>query len=157
MPMVLTKWPETEEQIGDASNRLRWVRDEDDLVAGRYRIRLLEPGRWETTYRERPLRLDPRRSMAVAGAEHHYRGTQRIQQIVRWGSLAGVAFVVAAVATHWFSLLSVLLLAVAVWVVLGSAVRVFAAANRSLLDPYRFRDSWEPPDWWIPRSGRIGE
>jgi len=69
---------------------------------------------------------------------------------VQWALMMGVATLLAVVAAHWFSLLGILLLAVAIWVFLGSAVRLLATANRNLLDPYRSRDSWEPPDWWIP-------
>lgn len=35
-----------------------------------------------------------------------------------------------------------------VGVFLGSLARCVAAITRSLLDPYRIRESWEPPDWW---------
>jgi hypothetical protein len=141
--------PDTGEGIGVAGGRLRWARDGDDLVAGPYRIRLAMPGLWETTYRGRTLRVDARRSQALAGAEHHHREVQRVQQIARWGLQAGVAFLGAVVSSRWLStVLGFVVLSVAVWVFLAATVRCFAAVNRSLLDPYRTRETWESPDWW---------
>jgi hypothetical protein len=147
--MIITCSPVTEEWIGVASGRLRWTRDGDDLVAERYRIRLRGPGEWETTHRGRILRVDQSRSMALAGAEHHHHESQRIRQIAQFAVLAGVALLAAAVTIRWLSTpLGFLLFAVAVGVFLGSAARCQAAVNRSLLDPYRVRESWEAPDWW---------
>jgi hypothetical protein len=146
---VITSSPVTEEGIGVASGRLMWTRDGDDLVAGQYRIRLLGPRQWETTHRGRFLGVDPRRSIALAGAEHHHRETQRIQQIARWGLSAAVAVLVSALLSLWLStLLGFILFTVAVGVFLSSAARCLAAATRSLLDPYRTREPWEPSNWW---------
>ncbi|MEX2133403.1 MAG: hypothetical protein WEB67_04600 [Acidimicrobiia bacterium] len=143
--------PGTEERIGVASGRLRWTRVGDDLVSGKYRIHFLGPGQWETTHRGRFLRVDTRCSMALAMAEHHHGEIQRIQQITRWGLSAGAALLAAFVLTHWISTpLGLFLFAAAVWVFLGSVARCGAAITRSLLDPYRTRESWEPPDWWNP-------
>jgi len=145
--------PGTGEGIGVAGGRLRWTRDGDDLVAGPYRIRLAMPGLWETTYRGRTLHVDARRSQALAGAEHHHRELERIQEIARWALLAGVAFLGAVVSSRWLStVLGFVVLSVAVWVFLAAGVRCFAAINRSLLDPYRTRETWEPPDWWNRNS-----
>lgn len=153
--MVLKSAPRSEKWISVASGRLRWTRDGDDLVAGKYRIRLLGPGRWETTRRGQVLRVDPRRSIALAMAEHHHREIQRIQQITRWGLCAGVALLGAAVANHWISTpLGFLLFAAAVSAFLSSTARCLAAISRSLIDPYRTRESWEPPDWWSPHLSR---
>ena len=140
--MITTCSPVTEEWIGVASGRLRWTRDGDDLVAERYRIRLRRPGEWETTHRGRPLRVDRRRSMALAGAEHHRHESQRIRQVARFALLAGIALLAAAVTIRRLSNpLGFLLFAVAVGIFLGSAARYQAAVNRSLLDPYRVRES----------------
>lgn len=150
---VITSAPVTSsvtgERIGVASGRLRWTRDGDDLVAGPYRIRLLGPRQWETTHRGVSLGVDPRRSIALAGAEHHHRETQRIQQITRWGLSAGIAVLVAAVLSLWLStMLGFVLFTVAAAVFLSSAARCVAALNRSILDPYRAREPWEPSNWW---------
>lgn len=153
--MVLESPPTTDEWISVASGRLRWKRVGDGLVADDYRIRLVGPEQWETTYRGRLLRIDTRRSKALAMAEHHFREVQRIQQITRWGMSAGGALLGATVAAHWISTpQGFLLFAAAVGVFLGSTARCLAAINRSLLDPYRTRESWEPPDWWNPHWSR---
>ena len=146
---MITSSPGTDERIGVASGQLRWTRDGDDLMAGQYRIRLLGPRQWETTYRGLFLSVDSRRSIALAGAEHHHRETQRVQQITRWGLSAGVAVLVAAGLSLWLStMLGFLLFTVAAGMFLSSAARCLAAATRSLLDPYRAREPWEPSNWW---------
>jgi hypothetical protein len=89
--------------------------------------------------------------MALAMAEHHHREMQRIQQVVMWGLLAGVGLLAAALAGQWLSSpLGLLLFAAAAWLFLASTARCLAAITRSLLDPYRQREPWEPPDWWNP-------
>lgn len=143
------KSPPVELRIGVASGRLSWVHDGDDLISGQYRIRLIGPGRWETTRRGRVLQEDTRRSMALAFAEHHHRERQRTHQIPGWGLVAVAALLVAALAGQWIeSPLGYLLLAGAVWAFLSSIARCVASITRSLIDPYRTREPWEPPDWW---------
>ena len=138
-----------EETVGPGYGRLKWRRDGDDLIARSYRICLAMPGLWETTYLGRTLRVDAIRSMAIAGAERHHRERQRVQRMVRWGLSGGVALIGAIVAGHWLATLQgVVLFAVAVWAFLSSLARCVAAATRSLLDPFRTRESWEPRDWW---------
>jgi hypothetical protein len=138
-----------EERIGVASGRLRWTSNGDDLVAGRYRLRLLGPGEWETSHRGRPLERNALRSQALARAERHYREAQRTRQIIQFTVLAGLGMVMAIAATNrltepW----GVFLFAAAVWVLLSSAARSLASVTRNLLDPYRTREKWEPRDWW---------
>lgn len=89
-----------DEPVGVPGGRLRWSRHGADLLAGDYRIRLLGPGSWETTLRGRVMRVDGRRSTALAAAEHHYREMLRVRRIVVWGVLALVAMVTAAAAGH---------------------------------------------------------
>lgn len=138
-----------EAAIRVASGRLVWTRDGDDLVAGKYRIRPIGPGKWETMRSGRFLRLDSRRSTALAMAEHHHRDFQRTQQITRWGLSAGAGLLAAvALSYRMTTLMGFLLFMVAVGAFLSSLARCVAAINRNLLDPYRTRESWEPPDWW---------
>lgn len=151
--MTPTRRPEADERAGERigvpMGRLSWARDGDDLVTGRYRIRLLGPRLWETTYRGRHLRVDARRSMALAAAEHHHREMERRRLIIRWGALAGEALLGGAVASHWISTPpGFFLFVAAAWVFLAAVARCQAALNRSLLDPYRARESWEDRDWW---------
>lgn len=143
------------EPVRVASGRLRWAPEGRDLVAGRYRIRLLGPGRWETTRRGRVLHVDSRRSMALAYAEHHHREIQRLTQITGWGLGAASGLLAAVVLYKWTSTpIGFLLFALAIGTFLGSGARCVAAMTRSLLDPYRTRESWEPPDWWNPHVFR---
>jgi hypothetical protein len=147
--MVLRRMPRVAEGIGVASGRLRWHPDGDDLVSGKYRIRLLGPDQWETSRRGRVLRVDTRRSIALAAAEHHHRELQRRQQITRWSLSAGAGLVAAAIIHLWIRTpLGLFLFAAAVWVFVASLARCSAAITRNLLDPYRTREKWEPSDWW---------
>jgi hypothetical protein len=147
--MSRTRTPVAEERIGVASGRLRWTRRGDDLVAGRYRIRLRGPGEWELMHRGRALELHARRSNALARAERHHREAQRRQQITCYVVLAGVGFVAASVvAPRLTEPWGLFVFAVAIWVLLRSAARGLASATRNLLDPYRTKEKWEPRDWW---------
>ena len=93
--------------------------------------------------------VDSLRSVALAGAQRHHRETQRIYQIKKWGLLAGISLLAAFVSYHWFTTLQgFAIFAVSVGGFLSAGARCQAAANRSLLDPYRIRDPWEPADWW---------
>lgn len=138
-----------------ASGRLSWTMEGDDLVTDRYRIRPLGPGQWETTCGDRLLCVATRRSLAVARAEHDHHEIRRRRQITLWGTSAGVALLAAIVLNRWISTpLGFLLSVMAVGAFLGSLARCLAAMSRSLLDPYRTRDPWEPPDWWNPHLSR---
>jgi hypothetical protein len=135
--------------IGVPSGRLRWVEDGDDLLVGRYRIRLLGPLRWETTYRGEPLCLHRRRSQALAAAEHHHREARRTRQIRGWLTVAGAGLVVALVAVnHLTEPAGFLSFVSSVGVFLSALARATASATRNLLDPYRTRESWEDRTWW---------
>lgn len=141
--------PAEGEFVSVASGRLKWTSDRDDLVAGRYRLRLLAPGQWETSWKGRVLRVDSRRSIALAAAEHHHREAQRAQQIVRWGLSAAAALLAAAISLAWIAtLVGFLLFAAGAGLFFASLARLTAAITGNLLDPYRTRESWEPPDWW---------
>ena len=66
-----------------------------------------------------------------------------------WGLLVALALLVAVIAGLWLDTMpGMITFSIAVWVLLSSLARWQAALNRSLLDPYRARESWEPPDWW---------
>lgn len=97
------KSPVADEGIRVASGWLRWAQDGGDLVTGKYRIRRLGPEQWETTLGGRQIHVDRRRSIALAYAEHHFRDTQRKQQITRWASSAGVGLFGAFVLYRWIS------------------------------------------------------
>lgn len=131
------------------SGRLRWAADGEDLVARDYRIRLVGPGQWETTRQDQVLRVDRRRSMAIASAEHHHRELLRRKRIIVSSLTALVAVLVGVVATRWvYSPLGFLLFAGAIGLFVASGARLVAALSRNILDPYRIREPWERVSWW---------
>ncbi len=136
--------------LGLTVERLRWARDGEDHVAGHYRVHQRAPGEWVSTHRGRCLRVESRRSFALATAQRHHHEALRSRQIRSWGLLVVLALVVAVLAGGlWLdTVLGMITFSIAVWVLLSSLARGQAALNRSLLDPYRARESWEPPDWW---------
>lgn len=142
-PSVRDEW------VPDPLGGLTWRREGEDLVAGSYRLRLLGPLDWETTYRGRPLARYARRSMALAGIAKHRREAQRVQQITAWAALAALALVTAGVAAaNLDSATGFFFLAGSTWVFLSALARCVAATSRNLLDPYRARERWEPRDWY---------
>lgn len=137
------------ERVVFASGRLRWVADGENLAAREYRIRLVGPCEWETTHRGHVLRVDPRRSMAIASAEHHYRELLRRRRIIFSSVTAVVAVIVGVLATRWVHTpLGFLVFAGAIGLFVASAARFVAALSRNILDPYRIREPWERVNWW---------
>jgi hypothetical protein len=138
----------TEWLPGVAPGRLRWKPDGTGLATRTYRIRLLGPGRWETTYRGAPISIDQRRSVAVAKAEQHYAELRRQRQVVGFGVGSGISLVVAITGLITMTPLGYFVFVAGFGLFLGLGARSVAASTRNLLDPYRIRESWEPPDWW---------
>jgi drug/metabolite transporter superfamily protein YnfA len=142
--MTLRQLSAKEEGAVFTAGRLKWTADGDDLVARGYRVRLLVPRRWETTRGDQFLRVDPRRSMAIASAEQHYREWLRRRRLVFSSLTAVVAIVVGVVATRWVHTASgFLVFAGAIGLFVASAARFVAALSRNILDPYRIREPWE--------------
>lgn len=117
-------------------------------MAGSYRICCLGPEQWETLHEGAHLRIDQRRSKAIAMAEHHFREAQRIRQIRVWGALAVVGFVAASVSFAVSPPWGFGIFVAGLWLLAASAPRCVASITRNLLDPYCARESWESPDWW---------
>lgn len=141
--------PTEQDRVAFTSGRLRWTADGDDLVARGYRIRLLGPCQWETTHGHRVLRVDRRRSMAIASAEHHHRELLRSRRIMLASVTATVAVLVGVVSTRWVHTpQGFLVFASAVGLFVASAARLVAALSRNILDPYRIREPWERISWW---------
>jgi hypothetical protein len=150
--MTPSRTPVRRPSVDPISGRLRWAADGDDLVAGRYRLRLLERRRWEATHGGRLLGHYTHRSVAQAAMGHHHRERRRIRRIAWWATLAGASLVVAAfVAGRLASPEGFLVFAASVWLFLASVARCVAAVSRNLLDPYRPREPWEPRDWYNRR------
>jgi hypothetical protein len=147
--MTIRRSEEAEGRVDFSSGRLKWVADGDDLVARDYRIRLLGPRCWETTHGDQVLRVDPRRSMAIASAEHHYRELVRRRRITLSSFTALAAVLVGIVATQWIHTpLGFLVFAGAIGLFIASAARFAAALSRNILDPYRIREPWERINPW---------
>jgi hypothetical protein len=127
---------------------LIWSWDRDAAVGGRYRIRNVAPFRWELTFRDRTLSEHRRLSIAQMAAELHHRRTLRQAGMVRWGTLAAVGLAVALVFMGLGGPSGILGTIAGLWLGLTALPRFVAALTGNLLDPYRRRDPWEPPDWW---------
>lgn len=140
--------PRSDDWIQVVPGRLHWRGDGTGLVSGQYRIRLLGPGRWETTFRGRPISVDERRSMAMAMAEQHHHEVRRKHQIVGFGVTAGVSLVVAVVGLSTLTPVGFFVFVAGIGLFLGFGARSIAASTRNLLDPYRIREPWERSDWW---------
>lgn len=136
-------------QVVVASGRLQWALDGEVLVAGAYRIQLQGPKQWVTTFRGKVLRVDARRSLAIAWTEHHHRELLRLRRIIVSGLSAGAALMAGILGAHWMSTpIGYFIFAVSAGVFVGSLARFIAALSRNLLDPYRIREPWERHDWW---------
>lgn len=130
---------------------LDWHEDVDGFAGGDYRIRLLEPFRWEVSRAGRHVLFHETRSGAMDEAETHYREGLRRRDMWVFGLialLAGTAVLLAIAFVPLDDLWRVLLFALLVHVVLSSLGRFVAAATRNRLDPYRRRAPWEPRSWW---------
>ena len=128
-----------------------WKRDGDEYVGGDYRIRLIEPYRWEVVRAGSHLFYDTRLSGALTRADHHYRDRLRIRDLITWGAVLVLSVLLAAgveMAGERSGLWSIPLLAVALYGGLSAFVRMVAAATRSRFDPYRRRAPWESRMWW---------
>ncbi len=130
---------------------LDWSQDADEYAGGEYRIRLVEPYRWEVLHRGAHLRFDTRLSSALAQAEHHFGERLRAHDLVGWGlillgSVAAIALMGATVGLT--RLWSIPVLCVLLYVGLSAMARLFAAASRDRYNPYRRRAPREPRNWW---------
>jgi hypothetical protein len=127
---------------------LLWSWDRDAAVGGPYRIRNVAPFRWELTFRDRPVSEHRRLSIAQMAAELHHRRTLRRTGMVRWGTLVAVGLAVALAFMGVAGPSGILGTLGGLCVCLAGVPRFIAALTGNLLDPYRRRDPWEPPDWW---------
>lgn len=134
---------------GQASTgRIQWSWDAEGAVGGRYRVRNVAPFRWELTFRDRAISEHHRLSSARVAAELHHRRLLRRADLIRWGALATVSLVVMPGLGAVGGAVSILGIIAAVWVFATALPRLLAALTGNLLDPFRRRDPWEPPDWW---------
>ena len=130
---------------------LDWSRDGQEYVAGRYRIRLVEPHRWEVLDDGQHLRFDERLSSALAWGGHHYIEALRRRDMIV-SSLVVVASVVVlllfGVASGFDTAVMAAAIPVSSIIGLSGLARFLGAATRNRYDPYRRRAPWEPRKWW---------
>lgn len=125
---------------------LRWHRDGADYVAGRYRIALIEPRRWEIGYRGDPIGHDPSLKASLRLAEQHRRKVLRKRDAIAWGALVAVVSAVGAMAHGVLTVGTIpwyLVMVVLAWTAVSALVRMVAALTANPRDPYRRRLPWE--------------
>ncbi|NNC93223.1 MAG: hypothetical protein HKN80_12110 [Acidimicrobiia bacterium] len=125
---------------------LDWVKEGDEYVGGEYRIRLIEPYRWEVLRKGKPAFFDTRLSGALARTEDHYRDRLRVRDLLTWSAvLAGSVLlgVVVELSRDAIGLWGFPLQAAALYVGMSAIVRFYAALTRNRFDPYRRRAPWE--------------
>ncbi len=130
---------------------LAWSRDGADYLAGRYRISLLEPSRWEISYRGDPIDHDPSLRASFRIAELHWRKVLRKRDAIAWGALIVGATAAGAIANAVLGVGNIpwyLVMIVLVWVAVSALVRMVSALTDNPRDPYRRRMPWE-------RRGRV--
>ena len=112
---------------------LTWVRDGDDFVSDQYRIRLIEPYRWEVIREGRHLFFDSRLSGALTRADHHHRDRLRVRDLITWSLVLMGAILVGVgveLAGDLLGLWIIPLLTLGVYGAVSAIVRLNAAASR---------------------------
>ena len=127
---------------------LDWHIHDDEYVGDGYRIRLLEPEKWEVTHRETVLETPRSLKRAFAKVERHRRDTLRRRDLWVWGSLFVAALVTGISVSQLAPAASIAVLPVVFFVGISALIRVAAALSRSVTDPYQRRLPWEPKPWW---------
>ena len=131
---------------------LEWRREGDDEYAGgAYRIRLIEPYRWEVLHGGRHLFYDRSLNSSLTRADHHYRDGLRRRDLMMWFTLFVASIGLAALVEttrETLELWGVPLLALAMYGSVSAVVRFYAAWTRNRFDPYRRRAPWESRGWW---------
>lgn len=130
---------------------LDWRRDGDEYAGGVYRIRLIEPYRWEVLRNGRHLFYDRSLTSSLTRADHHYRERLRARDLIMWAVVFVLSIGLAGAVEEMrdtLGLWGVPLLALSMYGAIGAVVRSYAAWTRSRFDPYRRRAPWEPRGWW---------
>lgn len=125
-----------------AMSWLDWSRRGNEYVGGRYRVRLIEPYRWEVVHDGEHLFFDASLKSALIRTDDHHRERLRRRDLFTWGALtAGSASAAAIIELlgGFEPLWSILLLWIIVYLCVSGIVRFFAAAGRHPTHPYRRR------------------
>ncbi len=118
----------------------------DEYHGDGYRIRLLEPRKWEITRRGRLLEHHHSLKAAFAIVEHDRREALRRRDLVFYATTAVLAAIGLILTAYYYDRGNVFwvpgILAV-LYVGLSAVVRFFANLSRNINDPYRRRLPWE--------------
>ncbi len=140
-----------EQAIEKAGSVLDWSIRGGDYVADDYRIRLLEPRRWEISHGGAVIAYHFSRNEAFGIVEDHYRDSVRRRDLMRLGLIFVLAILVWIGLGSMMEELWVLGLPFVVYFALSSFIRFFAVFSRNANDPYRRRLPWERS----PRPDRL--
>lgn len=130
---------------------LDWERDGDEYAGGSYRIRLIEPHRWEALREGKHIFYDTRLSNALVRTEEHYRNRLRVRDLFTWSAVFAASILLVVALDKWrdnVGLWGYLLLVVAMFASMSAVVRFYAAATGNRFDPYRRRAPWEKRRRW---------
>ncbi|NNC91365.1 MAG: hypothetical protein HKN80_02610 [Acidimicrobiia bacterium] len=130
---------------------LDWRVRGEDYLAGSYRIRLLEPRKWEVTHQGAVIAFYSSRKAAFGIAEDHWREAIRRRDLIRLALTFVLAFSAWMIAGLLVEELWVLALPVVLYFTLSSFIRFFAVFSRNVNNPYRRRLPWEKH----PRGDRL--
>jgi hypothetical protein len=137
--------------MGRPGSVLDWRISGEEYLAGDYRIRLIEPRKWEITHRGATIAYHPSRASAFVIVEDHCRDAIRRRDLIR----LALTFVIAIAGWMTAGLVAeemwVLALPVVLYFTLSSFIRFFAVLSRNVNDPYRRRMPWEKR----PRGERL--
>lgn len=128
-----------------------WQARDDEYFGDGYRIRLLEPRKWQITHRDRLLAYHQSQKAAFSMVERHRREALRRQDLLLYSGIFAVAAVVAAAMVPFIgrgNAFPVLILGVLVFAAISALIRFTAVLSRSVTDPYRRTLPWERGSRW---------
>ncbi len=130
-----------------AGSVLNWDISDGEYQADGYRIRLVEPGNWEITFRAAVIAFNGSRKAAFRIAEDHRRQAIRRRDLIR----LALTFVLTIAGWIGAGLIArelwVLALPVVLFVSFATLIRFFAVLSRNVMDPYRRLLPWEKRSW----------
>ena len=146
------------ERLFRPASLLDWWQVGDELRGGPYRIRLIEPHRWEISRDGIVVAEEPTRSSSLHRAELHHREVLRRRDIVVWSGVILLSVAAVAALAEWVERATIVwvgVLALAMFVGVSGVVRLVAALTGSRHDPYRRKAPWEKRRrWWHRWSSR---
>lgn len=130
---------------------VNWRVRGDEYLGDGYRIRLLEPRRWQITYRDAVLAYHHSLKTAFATVERHRRRAMRRNDLLRLAAVFVLVVLGSAAAFEFFeprSLWGALALAGVFYVAVSTLIRFLAILSGDVNDPYQRAMPWERRRWW---------